>query len=474
MAEWLWKCENEHSKCSNAEDPALPKRVLDLGEGNSGQTIKLHISQLSQRGRYVALSYCWGGPQQLTTTTSTIKSRIEGIALELLPKTITDAALVTKKLGIRYLWVDALCIIQDADYDRQQEISSMGEIYKSATVSIAAANAKRLTDGFLEDRLPWEMCRLPLYLDKHSFGTIYIAAETYRKVEMNEPLFSRGWAFQEFLLSPRVIVFDKLQATWHCHSDIFKGLVPGYAGYGYTTKADFDNYLSKKQHGSTDWYGPQRMWATLLHEYTARDFTLFEDRLPAISGIVKELSLLWKDEYIAGLWKSHIFQQLAWSRGYPYQGDKPFKPFQHLNTDKRIGLPSWSWKSAPFNVSIEGGAVSRVAADLYDYKVKLKSEQAPFGEVTEATLRISAKLMEIPEDIFTLPRRYKPIFDYTSTKLDENSRILLLAINVIGLSKSSVCIIVQKQESNRYQRVGLFKDDNLNWDLVIAEEVILE
>ena len=480
MASWLWQCQNKHTDCPNSDDPALPKRVLDLGESVIAG-VKLHISQPSEHGRYVALSYCWGGPQQLTTTTSTIDAKIEGISSESFPRTIQDAIFVTKKLGIRYLWVDALCIVQDDEDDKRQELDLMGELYKNSTVTIFAATAKKVTDGFLQCILPLKMCRLPLSLADGSSGAIYFQQKGNRKARAGEPLLTRGWAFQELLLSPRIIFFDEFQATWSCHKDKFKELVKGYVNYGaHTFTRDFSNRNLRAEKLS----GLAFTWLMLVNQYTRRDLTLFEDRLPAISGIARELHSIWKDQYIAGFWKSSILQQLAW---YRRENHTSFTPFQNFDP-KRIGLPTWSWKSAPFPVWMDGTLTeeaTEVATTLHGYEVKLKSDQAPFGEVIEARLYISGKLMKLPKSVlqqgrsFTLKMDFGQssnlIMDYPSTKLDDNSRLLLL---VRPRFYSKYCIVVQKQENNVYQRVGSYSYDDLimklDWGSIIPEDFVLE
>jgi hypothetical protein len=430
------------------------------------------------------LSYCWGGPQQLITTRKTLKLNIEEIPFELFPKTIKDAMVVTRKLGIRYLWVDALCIIQDDDNDKRQEIDSMGEVYKNSTVTISAAKAKRVADGFLDLVVPWNICRLPFSIEDHGVGAVWITQKVRREAKATEPLLTRGWAFQELLLSPRVILFDDFQATWNCHTDEFRQLVPEYVNYsshtiGLSTR-DFSRIKLRRQQPD----GLAMTWMTMVRQYSILDLTLFEDRLPALSGIVKELHSIWEDQYIAGFWKSSILQQLGWYRTRSPTG---LMPFSHIDTSKRIGLPSWSWKSAPFPVSmgIWTHEKPEVATILHGYEIRLQSDQAPFGEVVEATLHLSGKLMEVPEHIlarsrtFTWERAFQPphlILDYASTKLDENSRLLLI---VRASLSHTYCIIVQKQENNRYQRVGsyFYRDDwsfDQKWKSIKAEDFILE
>jgi Heterokaryon incompatibility protein (HET) len=103
---------------------------------------------------FVALSYVWGENTQSLLLTranenSLVRERPGGSTFELenLPKTVADALTLVRMLGIRYLWVDALCIVQDSDHDKQVQISSMGEIYQNAALTIVAARAEDATSS---------------------------------------------------------------------------------------------------------------------------------------------------------------------------------------------------------------------------------------------------------------------------------------------------------------------------------------
>ena len=112
-------------------EPALPNRVLDLGQEPT-QTIKL-LETNFRRGHYCALSHCWGPPEKhpIQTTSNTLKDHLEGIEFKVLPRTFQDAVTVTRAIGVRYLWIDCLCIVQDDKNDWKKEAAMMGSIYES-------------------------------------------------------------------------------------------------------------------------------------------------------------------------------------------------------------------------------------------------------------------------------------------------------------------------------------------------------
>jgi len=147
---WVNEC-NTHHDCQQEPRP-LPLRVLDLSSGR----INLHETS-GELGAYITLSHCWGSSKQFTTTKTTLASRKAGIDYELLPKTYQDAIFITRLLGIRYLWIDSLCICQDDNGDWQRESAKMGLVYSNAYLTIAAASAKDSSVGLFTHRVPHSM-----------------------------------------------------------------------------------------------------------------------------------------------------------------------------------------------------------------------------------------------------------------------------------------------------------------------------
>jgi len=148
---WMFECNRTHKRCHYKDNPLLPSRVLDIGLDQSSSTIKLHVTDKArkERGPYLALSYCWGGPQPIITIKSSIEKLKSGLAISTLPQTIKDAIEVTRWFGLRFLWIDSLCIIQDDIVDKESEIQNMGQIYKHSTITIAASASSTVTHGFL-------------------------------------------------------------------------------------------------------------------------------------------------------------------------------------------------------------------------------------------------------------------------------------------------------------------------------------
>jgi hypothetical protein len=119
VTEWLSMCLVKHILCGSSDDapPQLPIRVLDVGVQGA---VRLLASN-SSTGRYTGLSHCWGTGPVPRTTRSTLEGYTNSVPLDSLSKTFQDAIEVIPLLGIRYLWVDSLCIIQDCPEDWQNE-----------------------------------------------------------------------------------------------------------------------------------------------------------------------------------------------------------------------------------------------------------------------------------------------------------------------------------------------------------------
>ena len=130
----------------------LPTRTLDfVPDGFEG--VRLHANIDDQVAPYVALSHCWGKKKFRTTTSLPLDSHVQGLVLSSLSLTFTDAVKMTLFLGLRYLWIDAMCIIQDSEEGWETESAKMGEIYTKAFLTIAAAAAEDGSQGCFKERI---------------------------------------------------------------------------------------------------------------------------------------------------------------------------------------------------------------------------------------------------------------------------------------------------------------------------------
>ncbi|KAJ5035120.1 uncharacterized protein L3040_008380 [Drepanopeziza brunnea f. sp. 'multigermtubi'] len=373
---WMESCLGQHPNCAKAEDQFRPTRLLDLAAGDGGNEIRLILSDRfmskvrTRLDHYATLSYCWGPPGlNATTTPDNLEARQRGIPLEDLPKTVRDAVQVCRELSIRFLWVDALCIIQGDGDDWDRESAFMGQIYRRSLCTIAACLGDDCTVGLFGRR---EAARLPACqvkcADKGNAGRFFKLAPQidhwYTSVELST-LSTRGWVMQERLLAVRTIFFTEEGVFWQCSegsSSEFMDNVetnwadrftpqpakPRFVDLVRDWRADAQEFDFKPTGKITTdtipffaWKHTRsrkveaRPWHNLVYEFTRRNLSQPRDRLSAVQGIANEFAASTNDVYVdnAGVWKSDILGGIAWYRHWE-QASAPLAI-----------APSWSWAS---------------------------------------------------------------------------------------------------------------------------------
>jgi hypothetical protein len=147
ISSWIQMCLKHHPDCQQSETP-LPTHILDL----SGSDPVL-VNGQRKSANYVSLSHCWGKEPTLTTTLATTHERQRGIPMSILPASFRDAAVITKRLGVKYLWIDSLCIVQDSINDWRTESTKMQDYYRNAYVTVSALDASNSHHGILNSRI---------------------------------------------------------------------------------------------------------------------------------------------------------------------------------------------------------------------------------------------------------------------------------------------------------------------------------
>ncbi|EPE25439.1 hypothetical protein GLAREA_01351 [Glarea lozoyensis ATCC 20868] len=234
---WLEKCLHEHFECRAKQSlqRILPKRVLDVGESSTDP--RLYLSSENEIGNWVALSYVWGGDSDFKLTERSMSDFQTGLPSSSFPSTLRDAVLVTRALGLKYLWIDALCILQDSERDWEIQASLMGDIYKNAILTIAATSTSCVSSGFLNKRETGWNCTLPW---RHpDFGETAKSPIVVRHPRNDESRISRslrakrGWTFQEHLLSTRILLYSSRQMQWQCSQLAAKEASPDRQTFEY-------------------------------------------------------------------------------------------------------------------------------------------------------------------------------------------------------------------------------------------------
>ncbi|KAH6845644.1 heterokaryon incompatibility protein-domain-containing protein [Chaetomium sp. MPI-CAGE-AT-0009] len=321
---WVNECVAGHEECrwpkvsggrEEETKPELPTRVIDVGTDADGGTVRL-VETKGRRDDYAALSHCWGPPEKrpLCTTKATFSQHLAGIPVSSLPKTFYDAVAITRRLNLRYLWIDSLCIVQDDRNDWSMEAPRMGSLYSRAYLVIAASGARDSSEGCFVPRTgPNASIKIPYKVNGIQDGHILLTMRNrYLPMLAWQPLGTRAWVLQEWVLARRLIHFTSTGLMWSCHrlgKDAMRedGVVVG---------------------GST-----VQSWDDVIESYTIRDLTYSSDKLAAVEGMSNEMQGSRKDRYFSGLWTGELPQQAFWI------GRETRRP------DELQGFPTWSWAS---------------------------------------------------------------------------------------------------------------------------------
>lgn len=437
-------CSNGHI-CPPVADTQLPPRILALERSDDGEILVKVIETRESRGKYAALSHCWGIQLPCTTTKDNLGERMRGIPWQALPKTFQDATRYCVELGIFYLWIDALCILQDDEREWQIQSSKMADIYQNSCITLAATSSDCGSAGcFMEQVFPSAECSLQvqsqsgrtyrLLIRIHlSHWSVPLTAAARR----DYPLLSRGWAFQERVLSPRILHFCKDELVWECGEGMqcecgslteTENLKRQFAlatrlkiedeiqqpapseQVGNESESEDDSDSGEAQCESANRQAmignrnaqqfqrdaqfrytelleiagraPQSnldkaisQWHRIVEQYSALELTKDMDCLPALSGLAERMAPF-LGTYRAGLWDLSLLHDLSW------RVETPDLAVPQLSNYRG---PSWSWVSVSTRVSFWSkvemeplSALVRIAQGLQD----TRPPSAPLGTLS--------------------------------------------------------------------------------------------
>lgn len=352
---------------------------------------------------YVALSHCWGTDDDLKSQMLTFQRELRiGMDPKRLPKTFRDAVHLTRRIGVKFLWVDSFCIIQDSDTDWEEQAPKMASVYQGALCTISAA-ASRDSHGGLYDS---EEVKSHVQFEHRGRRLVAYCHVDYKAIEKST-LNSRAWVLQEWILSPRLVHFTKDGVFWECLS------------YVASENHDFDFHFthiqdplfaSEENHmfpvmaraavsGSFQtWQRLYEVWARLIEDYTGRKMTFQEDKFAALAGLTTAFKRQLQDVSIAGLWRADFHMGLLWSvESYSSIHSIYLEYSRYKAPEWKAaipGIPSWSWASidGPIYYSVQRGA--RFVNDLQisdvqvEWKNGVRDYQSLGGRISaEAILR---------------------------------------------------------------------------------------
>ncbi|KAF7562672.1 hypothetical protein G7046_g1498 [Stylonectria norvegica] len=432
---WLDNCKSHHSICIEADATALgtlPKRVIRVGPdtNDSIQVFENDDHKTSINAPYIALSHCWGKSQHLVSTKATLAQWKKNIPFASLPPTFQDAIHISRTLGIQYIWIDSLCIIQDDAKDWEIEASKMASIYNDAVLVLAATGSVDGDGGCLFQRQPYVTLSgefmdgkpFDIYgrltsshkmfgwsssseMSKKSWNSID-GVQGNRGELLNYPLLSRAWCFQERLLATRILHFTKTEVVFDCltsmdcecgaladHED--DPLVPPRriikTGHKYVQGTNSLQRLSSRNTPQSDdekrFAQHHELWRDLVVQYSQKGITKHSDGLPAIAGLASKWSNDLTGVYLAGLWEKDLLDGLRWS--LDQTGPE---------TDLEYIAPSWSWMSVQRGVTwgLESFADTRYFVDVDYTRTKCHlSGINPFGQVSAGYIFLTGRLTTV-------------------------------------------------------------------------------
>lgn len=332
---WVRECvestsqhDPKHLLCSPPADSRVaPTRLVKLAILNGELSVRLYETRFGEQLRYACLSYCWGGDQPTKTIKASYDSYLQTIPISTLAKTLQDAVTVTYSLGLSFLWVDCLCIIQDDETDMTAQLSLLPSTYSNSHVTICASSARICNGGFLaprshlQGRLLAEDLRLRYRCVDGRIGSI-ILSEDIEYDTAEDPINSRAWTLQEFLLSPRILDFGTRQLRWHCRSrryfdgglpeTTFMGSPKRKEGKGHLIPIPYSRNTVLEVRSQVGRFLATGDWIPMVQNYTQRDLSLPGDKLVAIAALASEIGRPFHLTYLAGLWLESLPWQLLW------------------------------------------------------------------------------------------------------------------------------------------------------------------
>ena len=355
IQQWYGKCVEDHPGCcppgklvpSPDNVNWAPTRLINIDPSNASQDCFLQLSCEEPPTSYMTLSHCWGerdGPRPPKLTNANIDAMRNRISVKDLPRTFKDAIQISRSLGICYLWIDSLCIIQDSMEDWRRESRLMDKVYRYSACNILAEAAINCDGGLFFERDPQQLGIFTL--DEKQTSSLshrstvcvtrdYVSAKSDKR--KGSPLYSRGWVCQERWLAPRQISFHPNQVFWQCTN--FKAC-EAFPSWTKSLTHPHTTTIHRRDKSSFS-------WRAMVEVYTTCTLTEEQDKLIAIQGLANIYKSLHDDNYLAGLWRKQLPSGLMWTtrNGLQANGEPTCRP-------QTYRAPSWSWASVEGTIEL--------------------------------------------------------------------------------------------------------------------------
>ncbi|KAF4416315.1 hypothetical protein FACUT_12676 [Fusarium acutatum] len=486
---WLQTCKDRHDCGSASEDGWYPKRLIHVGDER--QYPRLIISENERpEGCYAALSHCWGeDPKFLMLTSGNLLDFRSEIQLQKLPASFRDAIITCRRIGIPYIWIDSLCILQSGVGSHEDWLShseDMHLVYHNCALNISIDVSGNPHEGAFRSRNPTYLqdCYVwsPLYAppesssrNEHEIGDdtestnlwtvcAIFTADDFSWARVDLPLSDRAWVFQERLLSPRTLHFGSDRISWECDRsrNLTEYLPEGVSDdrwYGFDCLAQNAFSVREKADLFTYYYD-------LVFPYTNRQLSHPDnDKLVAFAAVARRCISWFGSDYCAGIFRSTMPQGLLWE----------MSAVGRLGRSKAYRAPSWSWASLDcrvrFDILDDEGTV---LVDVVNAAVELVDPNNQFGQVKSASLILTGPLVasdalilkDADDEDFVAEGHTLGISADTVDLWEEDERkawlisqknMYLLAVLETSNKPHTYGLLVQKNDDGTFTRAG-------NWE----------
>ncbi|KAL5094838.1 hypothetical protein Trisim1_005569 [Trichoderma cf. simile WF8] len=415
LKKWVFGSSKEKAALKALYRPTRLIHVSGKGESSLIRLVEsnTHADMAEEPQPYLALSYCWGGkPPSLTTTKGNYSHLKTSISYNALPKTYQDTIRIARALGVKYVWIDALCIIQDDVEDWEKESQVMAEIFRNSLVTLIPLRTTSSDEGFLERnpsiKIPYHSTEWNLsgsFFLRHIPFSYQSAESALRGAPSwsDRPLqletqasawHTRGWTFQEDMFAVRKLYIGQLMMHW----DSLKPV---------NIIRTEDNIINDKQdridkagpsiiHTSTPWRGDRdyQGWYEPMLEYSNKELTYQTDRLPAVSSYAKLIASKSGDTYLAGLWKKNLHRGLIWKIHRRWRWT--FCQLKGwLRRPPQYIAPSWTWARIRSSVRWDNTNYMKRECKVLEAKTKPHGGDI-YGRVSSGRLLLRGKVCGIP------------------------------------------------------------------------------
>jgi hypothetical protein len=477
-SKWVRLCYQKHEGlCGEKLEHVVPGlKVIDC--------ISRKICVATHGHPYVALSYVWGSPLPES-------HELPAIVPQTFPQTIEDAMVVAKELEIPYLWVDRYCIDQNNQTEKHTMISNMDKIYSGAEVTIIAAAGSDPQYG-----LPGvsTTIRHGTSIDTFSHGSLL--SWIYSRLVVSQSHWAtRGWTYQEMLLSRRRLVFTDSQMLFQCCSGEFqeccnitalsdptpntsKLAYPELNGVYLNSLIKADTF-PKSGIGESAWDIHSR-----IGEYMGRELSYQGDILNAFAGIFSAFGQNMQG-YESHFWGIPILS--THSETSLYQWTQSFVAglawYVWEPCDRRPGLwPSWSWtavmgKRVQFSWAILERELRLQNPLTYTFThntgakenvpdfVRGKRDYTEYDQCVDVTTWVLQGFKIITRQDEPRPLLVHPSFGIEISFLmhvdvnisEEELGPAYVVVFLLAEERVSVCLVAQEIEDGCLRRVGLIK-----------------